>query len=340
MIYIVGAGIAGISLARELGKLGVAWQILEKEPQVGLHASGKNAGIVRTYETDPLLSHFTQLTLAIYRTEEPSFDACGLLIKPWEVDYAMSSAPRRNFSHRRHEGYFLSENGCIEPLSLLQRLLRDCSASGQIRYGFAADFITYAGQITALTNALADSRIELKKSDKIVIASGEGALAHAQRLAQPLGLVAHRRTLYEYANSSGYSGPVEWNEETSCYFRVWGDRLLATAGEQIPYSRAQVLDADAPNQKHLRELQSEYAFLSETNLVGWRSCLRVMPPDNRPYCGQDSTFSNLFWFTGLGGRGVSLAPALAGELAASIAETGSASIWADALKPARAAADS
>ncbi len=339
MIYILGAGIAGLSLARELGKSGIAWQILEKEPKEGLHASGKNAGIVRTYETDPLVRHFAQASLRVYRSEEPSFDPCGLLLKPWEVDYALSAVPQRRFSHGRAEGFFLSDNGCIDPELLLQRLVDDCAATGKIIYGFAAEPIRSGGRIAALQNSQAMARIELTGNDSVVVASGEGAIGHSLQLSRPLGLIAHRRTLYEYANTSLYAGPVEWNEETSCYFRVSRGNLLATAGEQVPQSESQLVEANAPNEKHLQALAAEYSFLTATNLVGWRSCLRVMPPDNRPYCGDDGQIANRYWFAGLGGRGISLAPALASGLAAEIAGTGSDMRWVAALQPARAIAD-
>lgn len=69
------------------------------------------------------------------------------------------------------------------------------------------------------------------------------------------------------------------------------------------------------NPSHLAALSREYPLLAERHLTGWRTCLRVMPADNRPYCGADAFLNNLWWFAGLGGRGMSLAPALADELA-------------------------
>ncbi|MCX7632839.1 MAG: hypothetical protein N2Z22_05865, partial [Turneriella sp.] len=41
-------------------------------------------------------------------------------------------------------------------------------------------------------------------------------------------------------------------------------------------------------------------------------------PDHRPYCGRDPRIANLYWLTGLGGRGMSIAPALAQLLAQQI----------------------
>jgi glycine/D-amino acid oxidase-like deaminating enzyme len=60
-----------------------------------------------------------------------------------------------------------------------------------------------------------------------------------------------------------------------------------------------------------------------------------MPLDNRPYCGGDPRFKNLFWFTGLGGRGMSIAPALASELS-DLLMTGKNKLLDDHFSPARA----
>src|SRR5712691_8198184 len=49
-ILVIGAGIVGLSIARELKRRNTAARVvlLEKEPAVGLHASGRNSGVLHS----------------------------------------------------------------------------------------------------------------------------------------------------------------------------------------------------------------------------------------------------------------------------------------------------
>ena len=135
-------------------------------------------------------------------------------------------------------------------------------------------------------------------------------------------MISHQRTLYEYRNDTGYAGPVEWDEESGCYFRPWDDTLVATAGEQIPvpvtYDRD---DKPVKSDASIDLLEKQFPQLSRAALIGYRTCRRTMPLDNRPFCGRDKSNNRLFWFTGLGGRGISVAPALADALAGLVCGT-------------------
>lgn len=85
---IVGAGIVGLTLARELAmrKLGSVL-ILEKEPEVGKHASGRNSGVVHAgiyYAADSMKARFcvegSQKLLEYVDTYELPILKCGKVI--------------------------------------------------------------------------------------------------------------------------------------------------------------------------------------------------------------------------------------------------------------------
>ena len=61
-IVIVGAGVIGLAIARELVLRGYkSVRVLEKEPTVGVHASGRNSGVVHAgiyYGQDSLKARF------------------------------------------------------------------------------------------------------------------------------------------------------------------------------------------------------------------------------------------------------------------------------------------
>lgn len=318
MIHILGAGVAGLMLAEALERRGQSWRIYEKEAEAGLYASGKNAGIIRTYETDPVMRHFAEASLAYYRREEPSFNGRGLILRPWDVDYTVPPPETRQFSHGRFAGLFLPENGTVEPGDLLRRLTHQNFHKGEIRYGVDAVPEVDGRRVVGLGTGI---QIPFMAKDRLVCACGEGSIALATLFNRPLGLIAHRRTLYEFRNEAHYDGPVEWDEETGVYYRPLGDRLLATGGEQIPVAgeaeseESAMAAQSSGDEKMLAVLGRENPRLSSRLLVSTRTCKRLMPLDNRPYAGPDGYFENLFWFTGLGGRGVSTAPALAAALA-------------------------
>jgi glycine/D-amino acid oxidase-like deaminating enzyme len=330
MVHILGGGIAGLLLAQELERMCVPWQVWEKAPQPGAEASGKNAGIIRSYEADPVVSQLAKASLEYYRAHEPTFQACGIALVPWEFDY-LAPEYRKVSLVSGKEGIMLTEDGCVEPMAVLMRL-----ACTPYRYGK----ISYSVQARV---EIAGSRIVWRfgdtvaaEDDNIVIACGEGAIDFDKALKRGLTLVPHLRTLYEYANTQGYSGPVQWDEESGCYFRNSGDTLTATAGEQIPVPprAAGVSDDRQADERSPAVLMRQFPFLQPGNLRSWRTCRRLMPLDNRPYCGKDVQLGNLFWLTGLGGRGMSIAPALA-QLLAHLIVLGKSDALLEALSPAR-----
>jgi D-arginine dehydrogenase len=330
MVHILGGGIAGLLLAEELESRGVPWHVWEKAPQPGAEASGKNAGIIRSYEADPVVSKLARTSVQYYRANEPSYDACGIAFAPWEFDYLAPEYPKTSLLSGK-EGILLTEDGCVEPMQVLRRLAAADYRHGKISYSVPAQ-VEIAGSKIAWRFGDAVPAA----GDSIVIACGEGAIAFDNALQRGLTLLPHLRTLYEYENTQGYRGPVQWDEESGCYFRVSGDTITATAGEQIPVPpRADgAADDRQADEKSPAVLARQFPFLQRGQLRAWRTCRRLMPLDNRPYCGKDPQIGNLFWLTGLGGRGMSIAPALA-RLLADLIAFGKSDELLEALSPAR-----
>ncbi|MCS6971830.1 MAG: FAD-binding oxidoreductase [Leptospiraceae bacterium] len=312
MIYILGGGIAGLLLAEKLEELEVPWQLWERHhaPNLNKEASARNAGIIRSYEADPVAAALAQQALAYYHNREPSFCNCGIALVPWEVNYAEKYHECRLYHGK--VGIFLDQDGTVEPQQVLLRLRTKKYRHGTLQFGLEGKIAVENGVAICHSNGQKSSR-----EDSIVVACGEGAVKIAFRLGYDLGLVAHLRTLYEYKNTAGFKGPVQWDEETSCYFRVSGETLTATAGEQIPQPLDQERGEIEADPQAPQKIEQVFG-LNPLDIVSWRSCRRLMAPDHRPYCGRDPRIANLYWLTGLGGRGMSIAPALAQLLAQQI----------------------
>jgi len=303
MVHIVGAGIAGLTLADALDALGVRWKIYDRESRIGIYASGKNAGIIRTYESDAQVRAACEKSLEYYRAHEPSFVESGLLINPWDIDYAYENAPRRVFSHGRSSGIWLEKNGTVNPMRVVERLSEQTFSHGEILWESSLNLEPLSDYVSDPTAIY-------------VVAAGEGASAYASALGRERGiqLIPHRRSLYEFKVENA-AAVVEWDEHTGVYWRLLENgNVLATAGEQI----ANAPEPTAPDENALSVLAKINPALSRERLVSWRSCYRVVSIDSRPIAKRDEFYNNLFWFVGLGGRGMSVAPALAAALASEI----------------------
>ncbi len=86
---VIGGGVIGLNIARELKRKFADQQVLllEKEPQLGLHASGRNSGVLHAgfyYSADSLKAKFTRqgnLALSEYcQTKGIPVNRCGKLV--------------------------------------------------------------------------------------------------------------------------------------------------------------------------------------------------------------------------------------------------------------------
>ena len=83
---VVGAGVVGVCISRELKRRhpDLKVVVLEKEPAAGLHASGRNSGVLHAgfyYSPDGLKARFTRLGNAAMRATRSSGQAiCSLTI--------------------------------------------------------------------------------------------------------------------------------------------------------------------------------------------------------------------------------------------------------------------
>ena len=320
MIHIVGAGIAGLTLAERLQEQGVDFRVYEKEASCGAAASGKNAGIIRSYEVDPSLVPFALESLRYYRTHEPSFDACGLLLRPWEIDYTQKDLQKMKFPHDEREGFFLPENGVIRPQAVLSRLVEKLNS--RIQYNSEITPVVRHSKIVALQVATgsahggaqhASTELDLAADDQVVYCPGEMPESIHSDLRRVGGqLIAHERTLMIFSNEAHESGPTVWDEEQGVYYRIDGEQVIATSGEQIPVKNQSPSVGDIAALK--QKLDTVFPVFRGREILEHRTCRRVSPLDSRPVVGRDRKLENLFWFAGLGGRGMSLTPALSAML--------------------------
>ncbi|GJF33964.1 hypothetical protein KNE206_66640 [Kitasatospora sp. NE20-6] len=66
-VVVVGAGITGASVAHQLARRGVSVVLVEQSPHRAAGATGHSGGMVRAYDSDPLVGEMALLSLAAYR---------------------------------------------------------------------------------------------------------------------------------------------------------------------------------------------------------------------------------------------------------------------------------
>jgi D-arginine dehydrogenase len=360
---IVGAGFAGASTAWALTRLGQGpGVILEREPAVGVHASGRNAGLLKTSEEDDVVR-----TLAVRTTEhvkpieavetELVRHVGGLTLAPAELAGSLDEVDRE----LRHKGItserwsaaktrdrfpllthvtfdaalWCPAEGVVDVHALLTHYLRVARSSGfTLRTGCGVtDLIVEAGRVVGVETQAGPIR-----ADIVIDATGAWA-GRLGRLGRRLPLQPVRRHLFVSGPVDGVTRdlPFVWVEGAEFYFRSEGDGLLLSPCDQTPSEPGMPSSDPAAAEMLADKLARHAPGLGNLSLRKSWACLRTLAPDRRPLIGADPDLPGLFHVSGLGGFGM-MTSAAVGELAALLL-TGSKPDWIDArlVNPGRVA---
>jgi D-arginine dehydrogenase len=360
-IAVIGAGMAGASLAAELAPHARVL-LLEAEDAPGYHATGRSAafweecyggpGVVPlTRASGAYLAEHGFLTprgaLYIGRAEDAgamaefraSYDGTGVQIAPLSTQALAERVPQI----RPEWSEALCQPACadIDVAGLHQHYLAEARRQGvetvcRARVsGLARD----NGEWT-----ITGARGETWRAATIVNAAGAWADAVA-RLAgvQPVGIAPLRRTVavLRVEPAAPADLPLVIDVGGGFYFKPDAGRLWLSPHDEIP---SEPCDA-APE-----ELDVAIAIDRFQNVTDWRIAaverrwagLRSFAPDRLPVYGFDPAAKGFFWFAGQGGFGIQTAPAAA-RLGAQVllgqgADAMTAGIDAAAYSPVRFAA--
>jgi L-2-hydroxyglutarate oxidase LhgO len=214
-ILIVGAGITGLTAARELVSRGAGdILIMEKEPGLGAHASGRNSGVLHAgiyYSPGTNKARFcvegNRLMKEYCRERGLTLKETGKVIVPDtdEKEEALDELKRRADSSgarsylidtkelldiephaaRRERALYSPDTAVVDPVQILGEMKRELEEGGKVRFLFGTSFVSLAGTGTAVTSA---GNI---KFAKLVNAAG----AFADRVAGAFGIGGNYRVL-------------------------------------------------------------------------------------------------------------------------------------------------
>ena len=344
---IIGAGFAGAATAYHLARSGARdILLLEQEQMAGVHASGRNAAMVRQVVSDPALAELTREGAAFLRSlpsDWPvpmSFEQNGSLLlgsgEGWKklvqdaemarwMGMAVECWPREKTSDfvpalkgADFEGaVWCSTYGVVDIHALLTGYLKAARSLGaRIRYRCALHKIEVQGHrvVGAVT---AEGVIE---ADVVINAAGPWA----GRIAQLAGAVEAplrpcRRHLFVTAPIPWVDRmwPFVWDVTHEFYFRPESGGLLL-----CPCDQEEMAPGDPPTDESITELLSDkirryFPALSDVAIKNSWAGFRTLSADGRFVIGWDPKVKGFFWVAGLGGHGVTTSSS-AGALAAKL----------------------
>jgi D-arginine dehydrogenase len=359
---IVGGGVAGLSVARVLAEKKQRVLLLEREAQLASQASGNNAAIFRPLEHDaasaelprrsrqlleawfgPGLLEVTGLVLVSEAAAEvtrliAAARSGGVAHEQLDESQLRALAPSLAGGEARH-ALLLHEGGVLDVPAFTSGLAAQARKFGaELRAQVAVREVTQArGRITGVT--LADgTRVSARC---VIVAAGAWNASLGEASGAALPLVPLRRHLIELRTRADIatSEPVVWRLEDEVYYRRQGSGVLASPCDEtrailaVTTTARVASDPTAPAALN-EKLQRIAPALANGSIVRAWACLRTFAQDRELVVGSDPRVQGLYWFGGLGGRGMSVAPAAAEWLAAGILGESSPPLAA-ALSPAR-----
>jgi D-arginine dehydrogenase len=341
-VAIIGAGIAGASLAAELaGDLSVL--ILEAEAQPGYHATGRSAAFWSETYGGPAIQPLTTASYDFLSAPPADFASAGFLhargalhigkaseaaaAKAMEQDFARSGVQLDRIDATaidailpgRRPGWDIAlwEAECcdIDVAALHQAYLRRASRNGAMLIVRAA--------VTGLEQVSGGWKIESRAGDFEAAALVNAAGAWADKIAAiagmpTMGIRPYRRTMVQLQITPGAPSdlPLIVGLDGSFYFKPEaGGRIWLSPHDEIA---SEPCDA-APD-----EIDIARAIARFEEVVEWKveriehkwAGLRSFAPDRLPVIGFAPTHPGFFWLAGQGGFGIQTAPAVASISAA------------------------
>ncbi|MCG8423422.1 MAG: FAD-binding oxidoreductase [Proteobacteria bacterium] len=371
-VAIIGAGIAGASLAYRLTQMGVTdVVVLERESAAGYHTSGRSAQVFLTFSLDSFERRVTVAAGEFLRQPPAGFVSASdqgdaglfratgvlLLFDPPDLPQAFGAA--RALNELGHEAVILSDrdipdyspvpdlrpaagavylprDGRLRVPLLLDSYLRGARDRGaEVLYQTTVTGVRRKGDACA---AVITDRGELA-SRVVVNAAGPWAGQLAELAgASKIAMRPSRRTVITFAAPAGVDvsdWPLVGYESRKLYFAPEGGGLLASPMDEEPMSPGDARADPAVIAQTRARLAELVPSIAPAEVHSVRAGLRTFAPDDRLIIGEDPALRGFFWLAGQGGWGIESSPVIS-QIAAEILLRGTSS-WpeAAALSPSR-----
>jgi len=349
---IIGGGIAGLTAGAHLAPLGRVL-LLEAEPVLGHHASGRSAALYEAEYGAPATVAVARASLAGLQREgvlsprgvmlvglagqDEGFEAdcAGMGLAEIGIDEALARLPILNPSVVTRAAFSDAAQN-IDTDRLMQAWARAIrSRGGEIRT---------RAPLTALERGAQGWQLQaggqVEQARIVVDAAG----AWADRVAAlaglpPIGIVPHRRSIAQLPPPGGHDvrgWPMVFGVHEAWYAKPEGGRLLVSPAEEHPMEPHDAFADDMVIAEGLARFEACVTVPVTRVETTWAG-LRSFAPDRALVLGPDPLDPGFWWCAGQGGQGF-LSSAGAGAVLAELAGGPASGLEAgllSALSPAR-----
>lgn len=340
-VVVIGAGIAGASVAAELAALGARVVVLERESQPGYHTTGRSAAMFTVTYGPPVIR-------ALSRASATTFNAPPDAARPYPLlrprgalfvaradqsvaldaleDELGGAALRIDTAEAQARLPILRPDylagALFDPVAadidvdaLHRQYLRTLTAKGGV--------LRTGAEVLALARDGAGWRIETRdeviRTELVVNAAGAWADAVAAMAdVAPVGLVPKRRTALLVAPPQGRN-PDNWpmtvDVDERFYLKPDAGKLLLSPADETPSPPCDAQPDELDVALCIDRIQAAFDLPVRRIEHKWAG-LRSFVADKCPVAGFATDAPGYFWLAGQGGYGIQSAPALARTAAA------------------------
>ena len=337
-IIIIGAGIAGASLAWQLRGSGRV-VLLEAEDTPAHHSTGRSAAVMTPYAGAPL-TRAASLASRGFLNHPPEGFCDVPLTAPRGVLRLADAAGRERLEAALDEG--LSQGRTLRLMDGSEIAAMGLPINGRVALGLhdgePRDIDVDALHRAYLRGSDADLRLQSRVrdirragSDWVVDTSRErltapivvnAAGAFADEVAQlaglrPRGLTPCKRTIahFECPGLSTGGWPLIADPDFSFYVKPESTGILVSPSDKTPAPPGEVWADDLDIAVAVDRMQGWLDLNLRRPRASWAG-LRSFFPDQDPLAGYDPEAEGFFWYAGQGGFGIQSSPALSRAAAA------------------------
>lgn len=322
-VVIIGGGFAGCATAWALAERGVAAVVLEREPELGRHASGRGAGLGRQLANDDPTTTLVVRGAALLRERfGHSWMPTGGILTFDDPGHAQAYIARARRFEIPHEvidradvaqrwpigklpiaaGLFVPSDGVIDTHSLLAAF----AERADVRFGI---------EVVRVSDGLVETSHGVIATRVVVDASGAWA---GTATADP-PLETYKRHLFTLEAVGLPQAPYLWHlGEDELYVRGDGDALLACPCD-VEASHASDQQPAPDAETRYRERFAKLP-LGDAPIIRRWACQRAFTADRQMRLGPDPRRPWLVWAAALGGHGATAAAAVGERVANAVIE--------------------
>lgn len=346
-VAVIGAGIAGASVAAELAQAGARVAVLEQESQPGYHTTGRSAAIYSPIYGPAPIRALTRAARGFFDAPPEGFTDAALL-SPVSATFIARADQLESLAALEVElagASTVTRLAADEVAARLPMLRQGYAAaalwdSGTFGIDVAALHAGYLRQIKAnggalLTKACARGmrrsgagwEISFGPEEAAVVAgivvNAAGAWAdevgHTAG-AEEIGLVPKRRTALIVAAPEAYETaglPLIIDVEEQFYIKPEAGKLLISPANEDPMAPCDVQPDELDIAYCVDRIERAFDLSVRRIESSWAG-LRSFVADKAPVAGFSQVAEGFYWLAGQGGYGIQSAPALAQMAAAEV----------------------